>query len=539
FLGKPFYLQVSEGGRLNRETLYFKGKITEIKGKKGNEHGGMGDLIEVKGMSNSILLDDGSNIDSFLEKSVSDIIEEVTKDYNSSEFSIRVQPENDTLLSYSVQHHQSTFQYLQYLAATQGEYLVYSRDTLHFGKPDLGDEIPLNYSVDLKDFSLGLTVNPLHFNYYSNDYTSESTIETSSNSIASNASGYSAFANNVSKQFFPKKDNKQVFYGFESQQLQQQLDSSVALQRKLAEQKQVSIVGQSTNTGVSLGKVIVIKSGQGDFGRYRVIQITHSYKQGGTYTNNFTAIPLEIDVYPLTDIDLMHPSHPQVAKVIAVNDPNGMSRIKAQFPWQKMYNKTTPWIRVATPYAGGDRGFHLLPEENDEVLIGFENGDVERPYMQSALYTGVNKHNAWQSENNDFKGLTTKGGHVIELNDTKDGEMITITDKNGNKILIDTANNNMEISALENMTLKSKNLTLDVAENMNVIVGKDKNETISENQSLTAKKSTVLIEENAAFQAKELEKNAEKITINSTKDNMELSSAKQVVSNSGEKNILA
>ncbi|WP_010520527.1 hypothetical protein [Aquimarina agarivorans] len=39
FLGKPFYLEVSEGGRLNRETLYFKGKITEIKGKKGNEHG--------------------------------------------------------------------------------------------------------------------------------------------------------------------------------------------------------------------------------------------------------------------------------------------------------------------------------------------------------------------------------------------------------------------------------------------------------------------------------------------------------------------
>ncbi|WP_010520525.1 type VI secretion system Vgr family protein [Aquimarina agarivorans] len=486
-------------------------------------------------MSNSILLDDGSNIDSFLEKSVSDIIEEITKDYNSSEFSIRVQPENDTLLSYSVQHHQSTFQYLQYLAATQGEYLVYSRDTLHFGKPDLGDEIPLNYGVDLKDFSLGLTVNPLHFNYYSNDYTSESTIETSSNSIASSASGYSAFANNVSKQFFHKKDNKQIFYGFESQQLQQQLDSSVALQKKLAEQKQVSIVGKSTNTGVSLGKIIVIKSNQGDFGRYRVIQIKHSYKQGGTYTNNFTAIPLEIDVYPLTDIDLMHPSHPQVAKVIAVNDPNGMSRIKAQFPWQKMYNKTTPWIRVATPYAGGDRGFHLLPEENDEVLIGFENGDVERPYMQSALYTGVNKHNAWQSENNDFKGLTTKGGHVIELNDTKGGEMITITDKNGNKILIDTANNNMEISALENMTLSAKNIKISASENIEVSAGKDMTNSVGENLNMMAKNKNIVVDKNLMVSTEKQEMVSEEITLSSNSKNLTLASGKIVDIQSTEK----
>ncbi|GAL64992.1 phage baseplate assembly protein V [Algibacter lectus] len=55
-----------------------------------------------------------------------------------------------------------------------------------------------------------------------------------------------------------------------------------------------------------------------------------------------------------------------------------------QFPWQKPTGETTPWIRVVTPHGGGDKGFHFIPEVGEEVLIGFEGANAERPYMMGS-----------------------------------------------------------------------------------------------------------------------------------------------------------
>jgi len=215
-----------------------------------------------------------------------------------------------------------------------------------------------------------------------------------------------------------------------------------------------------------------------------------------------------------------------------------MARIQVQFPWQKPTGETTPFIRVVTPHGGGDKGFHFIPEKGEEVLIGFEGGNAERPYMMGSLYNGGASAKSFESNANDIKALRTRSGHTIELNDTNGGEMITIVDKNNNIINIDTVNNNIEISALENITFNAKNMQFNVQQNLDISVGEDKNESIGKRQTLTAKNSTILIEERAEMQSKEFENNAEKVTMNSTKENFELSSAKQVVSNSSEKNIL-
>nr|WP_281170738.1 phage baseplate assembly protein V [Aequorivita capsosiphonis] len=219
-------------------------------------------------------------------------------------------------------------------------------------------------------------------------------------------------------------------------------------------------------------------------------------------------------------------------------DPDGMGRIKVQFAWQKKFGGITPWLRIVTPHSGGEKGFHFIPEIDEEVLVGFEGGNAERPYVMGSLYHGSHRPESWKTKLNDVKAIRTRSGHTIELNDTDGQEFITITDKNKNLITIDTASNSMTITALENMTLNSKNLDINVQESMNISVGENKSESIGKRQTLSAKSSTILIEEKAEFQAEELVKNAKKITMNSTKENMDLSSAKQVVSNSGEKNIL-
>jgi uncharacterized protein involved in type VI secretion and phage assembly len=331
----------------------------------------------------------------------------------------------------------------------------------------------------------------------------------------------------MSLKTFPNT-NQRLYSTYEDSNLQQRIDTAVALQKKLAEQQQVTLHGESTNTGISLGKTITIESADGTFGSYRITHITHTCSYKGHYRNTFTAIPLEIDIYPLTDIAIVNKAQAQIAKVVDNADPNGLSRIKVQFPWQKMYSQTTPWLRIATPYAGGDRGFLFLPEVGDEVLIGFENGEVERPFMQAALYTGVNKHSGWQSQNNGFKGMTTKGGHVIELKDTPGGEMITITDKNSNAIRIDTANNTIEISAMENMSFNAKNIAFNASEEVSVNAGTNMVTRVTETLSVNAKNASEMLEENKTLVAKEILGNADKVRLESAKDNMELVSAKMV-----------
>ncbi|OED46944.1 hypothetical protein AB832_00730 [Flavobacteriaceae bacterium (ex Bugula neritina AB1)] len=63
---------------------------------------------------------------------------------------------------------------------------------------------------------------------------------------------------------------------------------------------------------------------------------------------------MDIHRFPKSDI--------QVATVIENNDPDGLSRVKVQFPWQKHLGSTTPWIRMMLPHAGVDKGFHFIPE---------------------------------------------------------------------------------------------------------------------------------------------------------------------------------
>ena len=41
--------------------------------------------------------------------------------------------------------------------------------------------------------------------------------------------------------------------------------------------------------------------------------------------------------------------------------------------------------------AGPDRGFDWIPEINDEVLVGFEHGDIRRPYILGGVWNGKNQ----------------------------------------------------------------------------------------------------------------------------------------------------
>ncbi|KAA1242404.1 type VI secretion system Vgr family protein [Aquimarina sp. RZ0] len=532
FLAETITVKIKSENDFQRyKELQFRGVVTKVKTIKGF-HQATGDLIVIEGKSMSVLSEDGNHSASFVDRNLSEILEQTFKGYDAGKLTTAFAPRTSNTLHYSVQFRESSFSYASRLAAISNNWFYDDGTKLVFGDPGT-QETSLTYSLDLQELSIEIEPLPNNFNYFTHDYLSDELYEKKTSEINNSTSGYHNLASDKSASLYAK-ETKIYHNPYTDTALQQRFDTEVTQHTQAIESNQVIATGISDNPGVNLGEIIKIE-GQGSF---RVIEVTHTNTEMGNYQNHFKAITTELEVYPLTDMMQYPQSTIEKAEVIENTDPQGLGRVTVQFPWQKQLGETTPFIRVMTAHAGSDRGLYMIPEKGDEVICQFENNNSERPYVVGSFFNGAKRPEQWRTENNDKKAIKTRAGHLLEFTDSKGNEMITITDKNNNVIRIDTANNNIEISALENMTLNAKNMQINIQENLAISVGENKNESIGNKQTLTAKSSTVLIDEKLQLQSKELEKNAEKITINSTKENLELSSAKQVVSNSSEKNIL-
>ena len=51
YLGKRFSLQILPSKKTEQQTLYFYGVVTNIRGTKGKEKGGLGDIVHLTGLS--------------------------------------------------------------------------------------------------------------------------------------------------------------------------------------------------------------------------------------------------------------------------------------------------------------------------------------------------------------------------------------------------------------------------------------------------------------------------------------------------------
>ena len=94
---------------------------------------------------------------------------------------------------------------------------------------------------------------------------------------------------------------------------------------------------------------------------------------------------------------------------------------------EKLLSIATPWIRVATPVATEGGGFYYEPREGDEVLVNYDNDNVERPYVVGQLYSKENidpreRMNRKQSlRKMGSMALVSRNGHHISFNDPSDG----------------------------------------------------------------------------------------------------------------------
>jgi len=103
-----------------------------------------------------------------------------------------------------------------------------------------------------------------------------------------------------------------------------------------------------------------------------------------------------------------------IAKVVDNRDPEGLGRVKITFPWLEQ-TMLSEWISVAQPHAGKDRGIFWMPELDDEVLVGFLHGDMNKPVVIGALWNPVAPPPA---EDPRHRMIRSKNGHTIHFIDS-------------------------------------------------------------------------------------------------------------------------
>jgi len=170
-----------------------------------------------------------------------------------------------------------------------------------------------------------------------------------------------------------------------------------------------------------------------------------------------------------------------------IKDPDHLGRVKVDFPWMADASATVSvsgsddrahsyWARIATLSAGSNRGTFFIPEVGDEVLVAFEHGDVNRPFVLGALWNSDDAPPETMdgSGKNNVRSIRSRSGHIITLNDDSDNqkEQIQIKSQGGHSVTLDDDGGQGKI---EVKTKSGHTMTLDDAGSKVTIADKSGN----------------------------------------------------------------
>ncbi len=127
------------------------------------------------------------------------------------------------------------------------------------------------------------------------------------------------------------------------------------------------------------------------------------------------------------------------AEVIDADDPQGEGRVQVRYKNLPADNEGY-WAPVATMMTGDGRGTWYRPEIGDDVLVAFDQGDVNHPYVIGYLWNGRQRP---PSSDNHLRLIHSVNGHKISLYDpaitSGDTGYVKIEDAHGNSITLQNA----------------------------------------------------------------------------------------------------
>jgi type VI secretion system secreted protein VgrG len=201
-------------------------------------------------------------------------------------------------------------------------------------------------------------------------------------------------------------------------------------------------------------------------------------------------------------------------------DPNGNGCVMVQFPWDRQGTndeKSSCWIRVSQIWAGKGFGALVLPRVGQEVVVGFLEGDPDRPLVVGSVYNGDQTPAIKLPDDKTQSGLKTrssKGGSDSNANELR------FEDKMGSELVLLHAEKDLTIEVENNETRSvTKDRSTTISNNDKEKVSQDQTIDVGNNYQLSADKQITIKTGQAQIVMKssgEITISGSKITLNAT-----------------------
>ncbi|AWX08000.1 type VI secretion system tip protein VgrG [Prevotella intermedia] len=555
WLGQPITVHSSD-------QPIFLGVVTNVRlHREGSDFG----FILVSGYSATYRMETAPGCFSWLEQPIGEVVRSLCGQANVQ---LRLNPAYGKKLDYICQYDESDFDFVRRLALQYQEWMYYDGTSLVFGRPKESSEpIELEYGTTLSSLEIGLQTLARPEQVFTYHSSSDREMDQPTPDLAYGHDQLSGKAFRASLGMYGRPARQHAL-----PRIHTESELIKYMRRKQAADTAEThyVTAESHVPELRVGSVVRLYSSflervgqltRESLGDFIITEIVHEVGEGSYYRNRFKAIPSTVEALPSPRVP-MPVAETQMATVTSNADPNGNGRVQVRMNWQQG-DMHTGWVRVMTPDAGksGDvssnRGFVFIPEVGDQVLLGFRHGDPARPYVMGSLFNGETGKGGFES--NHRKSLTTRTGHTIELNDSFSSLGITIKDILGNSIHIDSVGNDIVINAKRNVTInagetftvncKNANILAEESINMNaeqditsvsgestsIQAGESLTEIAADSYVLSANDANVQVTEEHNLQASTISETAEKINIDSTMEDLDLSSPKKVNIQSSEK----
>ena len=543
-------------------TPIFVGVVTNVQlHREGSDFG----CIIVSGYSATYRLETAHSCFSWNDRTIGDVVKKLCE---QAKVQLELNPAFKETKDFICQYEESDFDFIRRLAHQYQEWMYFDGTKLIFGKPrKLADPIRLEYGTTLSSLDIGLQTLARSEQVFSYHSGADREMQRMTPDLAYGHDKLAGEAFRASLGMFSKPARQHAL-----PRISNETELVNYMGRKQAAETAEThyITAESQVPTLRVGSVISLYSSflervgnlsEESLGNFIIIEITHEVSQGSYYKNRFKAIPATIKALPSPKVR-MPLAETQMATVLSNADPQGKGRVRVRMNWQTD-GMQTGWVRVMTPDGGSssdvksNRGFVFIPEVGDQVLLGFRHGDPARPYVMGSLFNGTTGGGGL--EGNHMKSLTTRSGHTIKLNDSLSSLGITIKDIKGNSIHIDSVGDDIIINAKRNITInagetftvncKNANILAEESINMNaeqditsvsgestsIQAGESLTEIAADSYVLSANDANVQVTEEHNLQASTISETAEKINIDSTMEDLDLSSPKKVNIQSSEK----
>lgn len=164
-----------------------------------------------------------------------------------------------------------------------------------------------------------------------------------------------------------------------------------------------------------------------------------------------------------------------VALVTDNDDPDALGRVKLKFPtFDDEYE--SDWARVALPGAGPDCGAVFLPDVNDEVLVGFESGDIRRPFVIGGLWNGVDLpplgNGLFDAGHVKRRGIVSRSNHrLIFFDDEGQSGLGFLTGDDSIRIALDETDRRLAMHSDGSTSIVAGDITLEASGDITIKAG--------------------------------------------------------------------